>query len=231
MSDQRGRFHPSELDIALDADSAELLATARDLEAYANTGTVAPSADFEDRVMAAIALEPMPRPSTPAVGSSASCAMRGPRRSGPVDRWRSVPRASRCCCFSPWPSGRSGRSWRSGPGACSPGPLPRRRRSSRARPRSRRPARPRPRHRRRPYRRVRPRPRPRARPPGPPRPRPTRPRHGRSRGHRRQQRARRRRRLGERRLRRKLGQRLRAIGERLGRRAKQRPLDLSSLTT
>jgi hypothetical protein len=64
MSDQRGRFHPSELDVALDADSAELLATARDLEAYAQTGSVVPTPGFEDRVMAAIADEPMPRPST-----------------------------------------------------------------------------------------------------------------------------------------------------------------------
>jgi hypothetical protein len=63
MSDPR-RFHPSELDITFDADSAELLATARDLEAYAHTGTIVPTADFEDRVMAAIADEPMPRPST-----------------------------------------------------------------------------------------------------------------------------------------------------------------------
>jgi uncharacterized membrane protein YgcG len=64
MNDPRGRFHPSELDIALDADSAELLATARDIEAYAHGTTVAPSVGFEDRVMAAIANEPMPRPST-----------------------------------------------------------------------------------------------------------------------------------------------------------------------
>jgi uncharacterized membrane protein YgcG len=62
MSDPRRRFHPSELDIELDAESAELLATARDLETYAATGLAGPTAGFEDRVMAAIADEPMPRP-------------------------------------------------------------------------------------------------------------------------------------------------------------------------
>jgi uncharacterized membrane protein YgcG len=61
MSDPRRRFHPSELDIELDAESAELLATARDLETYAATGLAGPTAGFEDRVMAAIADEPMPR--------------------------------------------------------------------------------------------------------------------------------------------------------------------------
>ena len=60
MSDP-GRFHPTELDLDLDAESAELLATARDLEAYAATGLTSPSVGFEDRVMAAIADEPMPR--------------------------------------------------------------------------------------------------------------------------------------------------------------------------
>jgi uncharacterized membrane protein YgcG len=63
MSDQRRRFHPTELDLDRDAESAELLATARDLEAYAATGSTSPSVGFEDRVMAAIAGEPMPRPS------------------------------------------------------------------------------------------------------------------------------------------------------------------------
>ena len=62
MSDPRSRFHPSELDLELDSESAELLATARDLETYAATGLAGPSVGFEDRVMAAIADEPMPRP-------------------------------------------------------------------------------------------------------------------------------------------------------------------------
>lgn len=60
MSDQR-RFHPSELDVELGPESAELLATARDLESYAANGLAAPTVGFEDRVMAAIAEEPMPR--------------------------------------------------------------------------------------------------------------------------------------------------------------------------
>ncbi len=51
MSDPRRRFHPSELDIELDAESAELLATARDLETYAATGLAGPTAGFEDRVI------------------------------------------------------------------------------------------------------------------------------------------------------------------------------------
>jgi uncharacterized membrane protein YgcG len=61
MSEQGRRFHPSELDLELDHESAELLATARHLEAYAATGMTAPTVGFEDRVMAAIATEPMPR--------------------------------------------------------------------------------------------------------------------------------------------------------------------------
>jgi hypothetical protein len=60
VSEQR-RFHPSELDVELGPESAELLATARDLESYAASGLAAPSVGFEDRVMAAVAAEPMPR--------------------------------------------------------------------------------------------------------------------------------------------------------------------------
>jgi uncharacterized membrane protein YgcG len=62
MTDARDRFHPSELDLELDQASAGLLATARDLEAYAQMSIAAPAAGFEDRVMAAIASEPLPRP-------------------------------------------------------------------------------------------------------------------------------------------------------------------------
>ena len=62
MSDARRRFDPSELDLGADPEGAELLATARDLESYASRGYVAPTVGFEDRVMAAIAAEPMPRP-------------------------------------------------------------------------------------------------------------------------------------------------------------------------
>ena len=66
MSEFGRRFDPSELgevDVAAngDADAAELLAVARDLEAFARSESVTPSVDFEDRVMAAIADEPPPR--------------------------------------------------------------------------------------------------------------------------------------------------------------------------
>ena len=56
------RFHPAEIDLESDELTAGLLETARDLEAYAATGMAAPTVGFEDRVMAAIADEPMPRP-------------------------------------------------------------------------------------------------------------------------------------------------------------------------
>ena len=67
MSDFGRRFDPSELqdgDLATngDAAAAELLVVARELESFARSESVAPSADFEDRVMAAIADEPPPRP-------------------------------------------------------------------------------------------------------------------------------------------------------------------------
>lgn len=62
MTDFRGRFDPAELDPDTDAELAGLLATARDLEAFARSEGAGPRADFEDRVMAAVALEPPPRP-------------------------------------------------------------------------------------------------------------------------------------------------------------------------
>lgn len=60
------RFDPSELHDAdgtplTDAESAALLSTARDLEAFVRTESIAPTGGFEDRVMAAIAAEPPPR--------------------------------------------------------------------------------------------------------------------------------------------------------------------------
>lgn len=64
MSEGR-RFHPAEVDVELGPEGAELLATARDLESYAATGLAAPTVGFEDRVMAAIADEPMPRRAGP----------------------------------------------------------------------------------------------------------------------------------------------------------------------
>jgi hypothetical protein len=64
MSDFGRRFDPSELqdgdDAAADASAADIL-VARDLEAFARSESVTPSVDFEDRVMAAVALEPPPR--------------------------------------------------------------------------------------------------------------------------------------------------------------------------
>ena len=64
MSDFGRRFDASELgdDVVDNAAAAELLAVARDLETYARSDSVTPSVDFEDRVMAAIANEPPPRP-------------------------------------------------------------------------------------------------------------------------------------------------------------------------
>ena len=59
MSEGR-RFLDLEVDVESGPESAELLATARDLESYAATGLAAPTVGFEDRVMAAIADEPMP---------------------------------------------------------------------------------------------------------------------------------------------------------------------------
>ncbi len=65
MSDFGRRFDPSELrdgdPAAADASAPDLLVVARDLEAFARSESVAPSVDFEDRVMAAIALEAPPR--------------------------------------------------------------------------------------------------------------------------------------------------------------------------
>lgn len=61
MSDQPRRFDPAELGAVDGADAAALLSTARDLEAYAEAGMSVASAEFEDRVMAAIAAEPAPR--------------------------------------------------------------------------------------------------------------------------------------------------------------------------
>lgn len=66
MSDLGRRFDPAELDDGgrrpTDAEAAGLLATARDLESFARSEATMPTTDFEDRVMAAIAHEPPPRP-------------------------------------------------------------------------------------------------------------------------------------------------------------------------
>jgi len=66
MSQTPGSFRPSELDAADqrigDADLAGALAMARELEASLPGDLPGPSTAFGDRVMAAIALEPAPRP-------------------------------------------------------------------------------------------------------------------------------------------------------------------------
>ena len=66
MSQTPGSFRPSELegtDAGLsDADLAGAWSTARELEAALPAEPVGPSAGFADRVMAAVALEPAPRP-------------------------------------------------------------------------------------------------------------------------------------------------------------------------
>ena len=55
-------FHPSELDgVADPAGSAEILAMARELERL-DGGAIRPSDGFTDRVLAAVAGEPLPRP-------------------------------------------------------------------------------------------------------------------------------------------------------------------------
>jgi hypothetical protein len=66
MSEFGRRFDPAELEDAEggttgDPAAAELLVVARDLEAFARSESVMPSVEFEERVMAAIALEPPPR--------------------------------------------------------------------------------------------------------------------------------------------------------------------------
>jgi hypothetical protein len=68
------RFRPDELDgDATAGEQARAMATARELEWLAATDDVAASAGFTDRVMAAVAAEPTPRPVT----AAASAARRG----------------------------------------------------------------------------------------------------------------------------------------------------------
>lgn len=66
MSQLPGAFHPRELEAAdaqpSDADLATAWTAARELEAALPHDPLIPSAGFADRVMAAVALEPAPRP-------------------------------------------------------------------------------------------------------------------------------------------------------------------------
>jgi hypothetical protein len=65
------RFSPSELDEDMPgAEQAALLATARELEWLADVDGIGPTAGFADRVMFAIAAEPLPRPVVAAYGAA-----------------------------------------------------------------------------------------------------------------------------------------------------------------
>jgi hypothetical protein len=65
------RFRPDEIADELEpGEEPELLATARDLEWLAAVDNVGPSWDFNDRVMASIQAEPLPRPVVAAYGAA-----------------------------------------------------------------------------------------------------------------------------------------------------------------
>ncbi len=66
------RFRPDELagTTLRSGEGAELLAAARELEWLAATDDIGPSEGFEDRVMAAIAAEPTPRPVAAVIGAA-----------------------------------------------------------------------------------------------------------------------------------------------------------------
>jgi uncharacterized membrane protein YgcG len=85
-------FRPGELAGSDDAsasgaEEAELLSMARDLERLARSGDVTPSADFAERVAAAIATEPMPQPAT-AAGSALRRRRMGQLIAAVRDSWR-----------------------------------------------------------------------------------------------------------------------------------------------
>lgn len=67
------RFRPDEVGDVTTGEQAEAMATARELEWLAATDDVAPSTGFADRVMAAVAAEPTPRP----VSAAATAARKG----------------------------------------------------------------------------------------------------------------------------------------------------------
>ncbi len=85
-------FHPSELSDAdgsgpTTAELSEALAVARDLEANLAVGDVHPSSAFADRVMGAIALEPLPQPAI-AAGSALRGGRLGAMTAALADSWR-----------------------------------------------------------------------------------------------------------------------------------------------
>ncbi len=72
------RFRPDEVgDAATAGEQAEAMGTARELEWLAAADDVAPSAGFADRVMAAVAAEPTPRPVTAAATAARQGAVLG----------------------------------------------------------------------------------------------------------------------------------------------------------
>lgn len=87
-----GPFHPSELS---DADGVgptttelgDALAVARDLESNLAAGDVHPSATFVDRVMGAVALEPLPQPAI-AAGTALRGGRLGAMAAALADSWR-----------------------------------------------------------------------------------------------------------------------------------------------
>jgi hypothetical protein len=86
-----GPFRPAELAGADEplgpAELAEALATARELEAASMAADVRPSQDFSDRVLAAVAAEPLPRPVT-ALAWAASRGRLGALLAALADTWR-----------------------------------------------------------------------------------------------------------------------------------------------
>lgn len=66
MTDRRRPFDPSELEDAPASELAAARVAARLLERTVNEPTVAPGGTFVDRVMAAVATEPLPEPTTAA---------------------------------------------------------------------------------------------------------------------------------------------------------------------
>ncbi len=76
--DRHDRFRPDELSATEGAgQQAEMLRAARELEWLASTDDVAPTTGFEDRVMAAVAAEPTPRPVLAAVSAARRGAISG----------------------------------------------------------------------------------------------------------------------------------------------------------
>jgi uncharacterized membrane protein YgcG len=88
-----GPFRPGELDGANEAltivEQAQALAAARELEGAAMAADIRPSPGFSDRVMAAVAVEPLPRP-VMALGWAARQGRARAAVSALADAWRLV---------------------------------------------------------------------------------------------------------------------------------------------